>query len=234
MNTVFISYSHVDSSTAEEITSVLSKLSIDYFRDAKNINWGDSITSKVRDALDTCLAILVIVSPASLKSHWVPYEIGHASAMRKIILPFLTHPSLDIPHYISDLNYVTTIEQVHDYFSNKFSKEVENLQSIHDSESTSSEAFSKVQQKMFELLAEMKQDLTQDESGLVREFFILPKKSIPVNSFKPRFTYYEEEHDHLMNKIDLLEQYGFVADVTIQNTPIYRMTEEFVELLMAM
>ena len=125
MSTVFISYSHVDAQTADELASLLDELNIDYFRDVKDINWGDSIPSKVRDALDACIAILVIVSPASLKSHWVPYEIGHASALRKIILPFLTHPSLDVPHYIGDLNYAKTIEQVEDYFNNTFPKEAE-------------------------------------------------------------------------------------------------------------
>lgn len=123
MSTVFISYSHVDATSADDLASLLDALGIDYFRDVKHINWGDSISSKVRNALDSCVAVLVIVSPASLKSHWVPYEIGHASALRKIILPFLTHPSLDVPHYIRDLNYATTIKMVKDYFTNTFPHE---------------------------------------------------------------------------------------------------------------
>lgn len=127
MSTVFISYSHVDTSTADELESLLADLDIDYFRDLKDINWGNSITSKVRDGLDACVAILVIVSPASLKSHWVPYEIGHAAALRKIILPFLTHPSLDVPHYIRDLNCATTVEQVKDYFTNTFDQEAKDI-----------------------------------------------------------------------------------------------------------
>lgn len=127
MTTVFISYSHVDSKEADELASLLDELDIEYFRDVKDINWGDSISSKVRDALDSCVAILVIVSPASLKSHWVPYEIGHASALRKIILPFLTHPSLEIPHYIRDLNYATTVEKVKDYFTNTFAQEAKRV-----------------------------------------------------------------------------------------------------------
>lgn len=127
MTTVFISYSHVDAKSADDLASLLDDLGIEYFRDVKDINWGDSISSKVRDALDSCVAILVIVSPASLTSHWVPYEIGHASALRKIILPFLTHPSLDVPHYIRDLNYATTVDKVKDYFINTFAQEAKNI-----------------------------------------------------------------------------------------------------------
>src|SRR5882724_8937385 len=118
MRSVFISYSRVDATTANEITAVLTDLGVQYFRDIKNINWGDAINSRVRDELRKCIAVLVIISPASLKSQWVPYEIGHASALGKKILPFLTHPSIEAPLYIRDLNFITSIEQVKDYFSN--------------------------------------------------------------------------------------------------------------------
>lgn len=123
MSTVFISYSHVDTSTADKLASLLSSLDIEFFRDVKDINWGNSISSKVRDGLETCAAILVVVSPASLKSHWVPYEIGYASALRRLVLPYLTHPSLDVPKYIDDLSYVTTVKQAKDYFTDKFADE---------------------------------------------------------------------------------------------------------------
>ena len=51
-------------------------------------------------------------------------------------------------------------------------------------------------------------------------------------SEKPRFVYYQDEHESLLNKIDLLHDYGFVDDVTFGDTPIYRMTEEFVHLVL--
>jgi hypothetical protein len=120
MSKVFISYSRADASTADELTSVLSDLGIDYFRDIKDIIWGNSITSEVRDALDACVALLVILSPASQASQWVPYEIGHAKALRKIILPYLTHPSLVVPDFIRDHNYTTDVVSVREYFTNRF------------------------------------------------------------------------------------------------------------------
>ncbi len=120
MSTVFISYSHADTEVANEIAKILSDLKVDVFLDVKAIDWGDSITTKVLDALHTCAAVIVIVSPASLKSHWVPFEIGHAMASQKTILPFLTHPTLDVPHYIRDLNHVATAAEVRDYFTTRF------------------------------------------------------------------------------------------------------------------
>ena len=94
------------------------------------------------------------------------------------------------------------------------------------------EVIVKLKKKMPELLAEMKQDLAGDDSGAVREFFISSKASISPWSTRERFVYYEDKHDHLRNKIDLLENYGLVTDVTIGNMPIYRMSEELVEWLL--
>lgn len=116
MARVFVSYSHVDSAVADDVTDVLKSLNISYFRDVKNIEWGSRIEAEVREELLNCSCILVVVSPASLKSAWVPYEIGHASAMRKTILPFLTHPSLDLPLYLNSVRNIASIEQLSAYF----------------------------------------------------------------------------------------------------------------------
>ena len=123
MTKVFISYSHVDSSIAEEVSQLLDELYIEHFRDVKDIDLGESITARVREGVNDSTMLLVIISPASLKSHWVPYEIGHASALGKIIIPFFTHPSLDVPHYISDLSCATRIDQLREYFLKRFSKD---------------------------------------------------------------------------------------------------------------
>lgn len=112
MAAVFLSYSHEDAAIAAEVAAVLDRLQIDYFQDTKHVGWGAAITSTVRLAVRKCRAVIVILSPGSLKSAWVPYELGQASAIDKKILPYLTHPSLEVPAYIRDLNYSTTIEQV--------------------------------------------------------------------------------------------------------------------------
>jgi hypothetical protein len=105
---------------------------ITYFRDVKKVDWGDSINIEVRSALEESLSVIVIISPASLKSYWVPYEIGYANALRKRILPYVTHPSLDVPPFISDLKYITTIEQAQEYFHAKFVDEKNNTRPPSD------------------------------------------------------------------------------------------------------
>jgi hypothetical protein len=117
---VFISYSHFDSAFAQSLYEVLSEMGIDCFLDEKNIEWGDVITEKVKDGLRTCSALIVILSLGSLKSHWVSFEIGQATALGKKILPFLTHPALDVPPFLSHLNYKSNLEDVRTYFRDVF------------------------------------------------------------------------------------------------------------------
>jgi hypothetical protein len=112
---VFISYSNVDEGFAKQLTHILDGIGIEYFLDSKDIKVSDSISDKVRKGLSACSAVVVIISPASLKSQWVPYEIGHATALGKKIIPLLTHPSLEVPTYLHDLKYTTHLEDVKEY-----------------------------------------------------------------------------------------------------------------------
>lgn len=231
MSLVFVSYSHVDTDVADALTATLSEHDVQYFRDVKNIEWGTSINSEVREALDDAVAILVIISPASLKSQWVPYELGYASALKKRILPFLTHPSLDVPDFIREFSYYTDLEQVKQYFSSSFPPETPASPERSRSELDVGDKLLRI---MPALLNEMREDLAGDETELIRECVVLPSRGVMFNGGgKRRFAYFGNEHDDLRNKMELLEQHGLLMDVTPGNTPIYRMTDEFVEWLMS-
>ena len=85
---------------------------------------------------------------------------------------------------------------------------------------------------MPDLFAEMKNDLGGPENSRIREFFVLPHRRVSIGSKQRRFSYFAEEHPDLHGKIAILENHGYLIDVTPGNTPIYRMTEDFVELLL--
>jgi hypothetical protein len=119
---VFISYSRRDAGIAEKICKILERNNIGYFLDTKNINWGAKVNKDVRNALLSCTAIVVIISPASHKSQWVAYELGHAVALNKIILPLLSHPDIDVPQFIHELNYKTSLSEVDEFFSKDYPK----------------------------------------------------------------------------------------------------------------
>jgi len=113
---IFISYSRVDQKIANDLVTLLDNIGVSCFLDRKDIDWGVSVTNEIHKGLSECWAVVVILSPASLKSQWVPYEIGRAAGQKKRILPLLTHPSLDIPGYMKDLNFKLNLDEVKKYF----------------------------------------------------------------------------------------------------------------------
>jgi hypothetical protein len=92
--------------------------------------------------------------------------------------------------------------------------------------------FAAILRQMPKLIAEMKKDLFTEEGKHVREFFVMSRRHVLGGSEKPRFCYYEEDHDNLRGQIDILENQGYLTDVTPKNVPIYRMSEEFVRLVL--
>jgi len=116
MHSVFISYSHIDASVANDICARLESAGVSYFRDIKNIDWGDGINEKVREALLESQSILVIVSPASLESLWVPFEIGYCAALNRKVLPYLVHPSLKLPGYFAGVKHISNLDDLSEYF----------------------------------------------------------------------------------------------------------------------
>jgi hypothetical protein len=95
-----------------------------------------------------------------------------------------------------------------------------------------SPSFLQIKEQMPALIAEMKKDLEGEDGKFVREFFVMSKRHVLGGSEKPRFVYYEEDHENLPGKIDILENRGYLTDVTTSNVPIYRMSEDFVQLVL--
>ena len=93
--------------------------------------------------------------------------------------------------------------------------------------------FLKIKEQMPKLIEEMRADLLRDGNACVREFFVLEDKKVVLGgSEKDQFVYYEDNHENLRGQLDILESEGYIFEVPHGNVPIYRMTEEFVQLLM--
>lgn len=113
---VFISYSHVDRDAARTISGLLSSAKIPYFLD-EHIEWGADIPEQVAKAIAQSTHVIVVVSPASLKSGWVAYEVGRAQARGCVVLPYLVHPALDLPPYLKSLKYVVSTDEMLTYLT---------------------------------------------------------------------------------------------------------------------
>ncbi|MFA5817512.1 MAG: hypothetical protein WC865_18060 [Bacteroidales bacterium] len=113
------------------------------------------------------------------------------------------------------------------YFANRLSENAKNK----DSKRIIKKTFQDIKLKMPELINEMKTDLKNPSMNLCREFFISTSKSVPFNLSSPAFKYYENEHENLRSKIRILENAGFVYDITEGKAPKFQFDEQFVDLL---
>ena len=112
---IFISYSSIDKKEAKKIATLLGKMKIDYFLDKKDISWGDNIKEKIEDSILECTHLIVLISPASLKSQWVPYELGSANRLGIHILPYKVHPSIDLPDFLKSFLNKSTVDEIKEY-----------------------------------------------------------------------------------------------------------------------
>jgi hypothetical protein len=167
---VFISYPHEDSTLVGRLTEGLSASGIETFQDTKDVAWGGRITADVQRALERAAGVVVVVSPASVASQWVPYEIGYATALRKPILPFLTHRSLQLPGYLADIRHLSDLDQVGAFIDRV--KSIGQTGVVGDRNEVSEAALAakmiaEIQPQMPALLSEMQDDIKQDTTGLV-------------------------------------------------------------------
>jgi len=232
MSVVFISYSHTDATTADAIVAALDEVGVPSFRDVKDISWGDAISQSVREGLDRAAAVIVILSPGSLKSHWVSYEVGYATAKNRRVLPYLTHPALDAPGFIGDLKHVASPVEVKEFFeSNPNWAEGVTGESEAAAKEDVRSVFGKASKMMPDLLADMKNDLSGD-NPFTREFLPL-EPGVIFNHTEPRFEYRTDSHDHLFNKVGMLESLGLISACHVgKHFKIYRFGEAFVDLLL--
>lgn len=94
--------------------------------------------------------------------------------------------------------------------------------------------FTDIRKQMPELISEMKEDFSNEANLCVREFFVVGKKSYSVVTEVPRFTYFEDQHHNLKGKIMILENQGYITNMTSiykTNTSIYRISEDFWDMV---
>jgi WD40 repeat protein len=84
----FISYSRVDRAYADNLALNLHKSGIVVWYDYELAN-GDRWEQVIKDRIDGCAALIVVMSPSAEQSNWVKREINRAEMRGKPILPLL-------------------------------------------------------------------------------------------------------------------------------------------------
>ncbi len=102
---IFLSYASEDSNRATELMNELAKQpNVDVFTSDK-MSAGENWRTKIKEALSESDFFLVLLSPTSVRSRWIQFELGVAWGLNKLIIPIVTsHDVVDrIPLNLAEL-----------------------------------------------------------------------------------------------------------------------------------
>ena len=92
---VFISHSSSDRWIAEVIAEKISGRGASCWLDEKDLEGGEVIVDRIISGIDSCDEALVLISPQSIDSQWVAFEIGGVRAQHKRVTPILNNVTPD-------------------------------------------------------------------------------------------------------------------------------------------
>lgn len=132
---IFISYSHKDKDFVDKLGLILIDKRIKVFIDRWEMQLGDSITTKVQDAISEASYLMIILSKSSIESDWCKREITSALMLelekkRVVLLPILIE-DCNIPLFLRDKFYA----DFRDSFDKGLSTILESLSKMNNDES---------------------------------------------------------------------------------------------------
>jgi hypothetical protein len=104
---VFISHSSYDLWIATVIAEKVEAVGALCWLDEKDLEGGDVIAADIIRGIDACHEAIVLISPNSVKSQWVAFEIGGVRAQHKRVTPILNNVN---PEDMAPLKDVKAIE----------------------------------------------------------------------------------------------------------------------------
>lgn len=120
---VFISHSSSDQMFVRTLKSDLNENNIQTWVDEDQLNLGDNLVDKLEIALDESSHFLIILSPHSVTSDWVRFELKKAidninSQLLQKIIP-IKYSSCDIPEELKILLYADLSEEIREIQGDK-------------------------------------------------------------------------------------------------------------------
>ena len=106
---VFISHSSTDKKFVRLLKNCLNENCIQTWLDEDQLDLGDSLRSKLDEAIDESSHFVIVLSPASISSNWVLYELEKAiknssTGLVNKIIP-VKYRECEIPEYLGELLY---------------------------------------------------------------------------------------------------------------------------------
>ncbi len=116
---VFISHKQEDSLYAQFVKRQLDILKVDSYLDVMDTSingGGETLTDHIKDQLNSCTDIIVVMSEATKYSWWVPFEIGMAAQIDMPTATYLTS-TVSLPGYLEYWPRLKSISDVATYVS---------------------------------------------------------------------------------------------------------------------
>jgi tetratricopeptide (TPR) repeat protein len=95
---VFISYARTDSASfVDTLEADLKQHAFHPWVDRHSLQGGVEYMEMIQEAIDQCLALIVVMSPAAVQSRYVRMEYRYAAAIGKLVIPALHLPTSRVP-----------------------------------------------------------------------------------------------------------------------------------------
>ncbi|MBK7667852.1 MAG: toll/interleukin-1 receptor domain-containing protein [Sphingobacteriaceae bacterium] len=113
---VFISHSSKDKKFVRTLKDCLLENSIETWFDDDQLDFGDSLVTKLESALNESSHLVIILSPSSVESEWVNFELKKAientrTGLINKIIP-IKYRDCKIPDVLTDLLYADLSSEV--------------------------------------------------------------------------------------------------------------------------
>lgn len=102
---IFMSYSHENSEQIEQLSRNLERVGFSIWIDREDLLAGLNWRDQIREALQTCDALIVALSSHSVQSEYVLGEVAIAEELKILIVPILLE-DCSIPDNLEKLHYV--------------------------------------------------------------------------------------------------------------------------------
>lgn len=120
--TIFISHKEEDSGPAQYVCHILNELGVKAYLDLLEgdlLLKGEELTNHIKNRLNSCTDLLVIMSANTSKSWWVPFEIGMASQKDFPIVTYLIN-NVELPDYLTYWPALKKTEDLYKYVRAKY------------------------------------------------------------------------------------------------------------------
>ncbi len=105
MDHIFVSYAHSDNDFVELLKIRLSESNIQTWIDHSSLKAGNDWRVSIDEGIKSSKAVVLVMSPDSLGSHYVTYEWSFAHGLGKLVIP-LMYRQTSLHAKISTLQYL--------------------------------------------------------------------------------------------------------------------------------